>query len=107
MSDAVVPHFAFPFSVDRDGAAHVLEQDTLDEVAQCVQVLLATPTGTRMEQPDYGVVDPVFQVEIDKGEVLRAVEEWEPRAAVALQDDPDKLDVLVRRVQARVAQGGE
>lgn len=103
MNTAEVPHFAFPFRVE-SGSVAVQEQDTTDEVAQCVQVLLATPLGERQEQPDYGVTDPTFQEDIDQQEILTAVSEWEPRALPALTDDIDSADELVRTLRATVAE---
>jgi len=54
-----IPHLAFPFRLTGRGA-NVLEQDTLEEIAQGVQVLVTTRLGERQELPDYGTPDPVF-----------------------------------------------
>lgn len=97
-----VPHLAFPFRLERDGSAAVLEQDTLDEVAQSVQVLLMTHEGERLEVPEYGVADLVFAAEPDLEGISAAVEEWEPRAASRVVDQIDNEDELVRHVIARV-----
>jgi phage baseplate assembly protein W len=103
VNTAEVPHFAFPFRLE-NGSVAVQEQDTTDEVAQCVQVLLATPLGERDEQPDYGITDPTFQADIDQQEILTAVAEWEPRAIPALTDETDNEDELVRTLRATVAE---
>lgn len=78
-----IPHLAFPFTIGEDGTAEVVEQDSLDEVAQCVQVLLSTPQGSRVVVPSYGVPDPTF-VGLDEATVEQAVSDWEPRAEVAV-----------------------
>lgn len=81
----------------------VLEQDTLEEVAQSVQVLLTTTEGTRIEVPEYGVRDMVFADSIDLEAISTAVDEWEPRASSTVLDEIDSQDELIRHVIARVA----
>lgn len=86
-------HLVIPFHYDPTGSAAVLEQDTVAEVAQCVRVLLSTPTGTRVEEYDYGIGDPTFSTEANAvADITAAVARWEPRAAgvrlsVTVQDD--------------------
>lgn len=86
-----VPHLAIPFGLDTAGAALVVEQDTVDEVAQCVRVLLGTTQGTRQVVPDYGIPDPTF-TGIQTDVVEQAVADWEPRAVVSvvIADPPDR-----------------
>lgn len=103
MSEVQVPHLKIPFRIDRTGSASVLEQDEVSEVAQCVEVLLSTRVGERLEVPDYGVDDPVFDVEPDLEEIASAIEEWEPRAASDIDSETGLDDELVRHVIARVA----
>ena len=101
--DVQVPHLAFPFRIGRDGAAVVLEQDTLDEIAQSVQVLMMTHEGDRLEVPDYGISDLVFTVDPDLEAISAAVEEWEPRAVTRITDGyDDQVDDLILNVYARV-----
>lgn len=100
-----LPHFAFPFQLQGSSFA-VLEQDTVEEVAQCVEVLIATPVGARTDQPDFGVVDLTFQQSIDHAAILDAVAVWEPRALAEVASSPDDLDELVQRVQIMVKAGG-
>lgn len=97
-----VPHLSFPFRIGRDGAAAVVEQDTLDEIAQSVQVLMMTRQGERLEVPDYGIADLVFQDDLDLDSVSAAIEEWEPRALARIDDYEDSQDELIRHVYARV-----
>jgi phage baseplate assembly protein W len=77
----MVNHLAIPFQYDATGSASVVEQDTIGEVAQCVRVLLSTPTGTRIEQFDYGIPDPTFTSEAAiVAQISAAVARFEPRA---------------------------
>lgn len=81
----------------------VVEQDTTDEVAQCVEVLMLTVEGERIELPEYGVPDLAFSTGIPMTELETRIEEWEPRAEFLLEEDHDELDELVRRVQIKVS----
>jgi phage baseplate assembly protein W len=90
-----VPHLAIPFGLDEDGAAQVVEQDTVEEVAQCVQVLLATVEGQRQFVPTYGIPDPAF-VGLDEMTAEQAIADWEPRASVSISvADPPANDLQV------------
>jgi phage baseplate assembly protein W len=77
------PHFAHPFRVTGKSVA-VVEQDTQQEIETCVRALLSTRLGSRMEEPEYGIPDQLFELlgpnpNVDA--VLTAIEEWEPRAS--------------------------
>jgi phage baseplate assembly protein W len=103
----VVPHFAFPFRVGPSGMATV-EQDSLEEIAQCVEVVVRTRPGDRIENPELGVTDLTFSADPvpDRAVITAAVEVWEPRASVLVSDAPNLLDELVRYVSVRVTAGG-
>lgn len=92
-----VPHLQVPFALNQDGSAAVIEQDTTQEVSQCVRVLLATMRGTRQYVPGYGVADPTF-VGPDITDIQAAIAKWEPRAdATVNAGTPDRqLTVTVR-----------
>jgi phage baseplate assembly protein W len=84
----------------RQGAATV-EQDTVEDVTQCVYAVLATEIGERQEEPEYGVVDMAFlQGGADLEEIQTAVTEWEPRARLLSEDS---WDGLVQTVTERVS----
>ncbi len=76
------PHFGFPFRVE-NGAVATVEQDSHDEVADCVLTALNTPVGSRIEAPEYGIPDELFTQlppSPSAEPYLAAVEEAEPRA---------------------------
>lgn len=80
---AQIPHFALPLRIGGDGRFAVLEQDSPDEIAQNVAVILATPEGSRAELPEFGA--PRFDFTVpDPAGVVAALAEWEPRADVSL-----------------------
>lgn len=98
----LIPHLKVPLTIGVDGHAEVVEQDTWEEVAQCVQVLLMTRIGDRIESPEYGIPDQVFTTVPDLLTIQAAIERWEPRARTTLTDDQDWLDELIRRLIVEV-----
>lgn len=101
-NDVQVPHLAYPFHFGRDGSAAVLEQDSIDEITQCVEVFLRTEEGQRVELPDYGIPGFVFVDEIDTEFLTTMVEEWEPRARVLFEEGYDRTDELTRVLTTHV-----
>jgi len=100
---ADVPHFSFPFRFSTPQVA-VSEQDSLDEIGDCVLVTLLCPQGYRTDLPEFGLPDPTFSSpEVDVDVMRRTVEFWEPRALTAFASQPDQLDVLIARVQTIVS----
>jgi hypothetical protein len=96
-----VPHFSLPFRFAP--VAAVSEQDSLDEVADCVYAVLICPVGFRVELPAFGLPDPTFSSPGPDLDVIReAVETWEPRAGLVLSEYPDVWDALVAHVEADV-----
>lgn len=80
-----IPHLALPVRFV-GGAAVTVEQDSTDEIAQCVETILRYRPGQRPELPDFGVADPTFQMApIDLDRARAAVLEWEPRARTIIE----------------------
>ena len=97
-----VPHFDLPFRFSNPQAA-VVEQDSVEEIAECVLAVLLCPLGFRVELPDYGLADPAFSSPLVDVELIRAqVLEWEPRASILIDQAPDRFDALVANVQVQV-----
>lgn len=98
MADLDTPQFDLPFRLTDDGAAEV-EQDSSEEVTDCVETLLRTRLGSVEENPDYGISDPTFEEGgVDLDEIQTAIGQWEPRADTMLEENPDLLDRFVSRV---------
>lgn len=102
-TDAEVPHFSFPFRFNANGSAEVVEQDTFEEVEQGVKVLLLTNIGERLEVPDFGIDDMPF-TDPDLEVVRVSAHEWDERASVIFEEDPDRIGGMVRRLLVRVAE---
>lgn len=90
-----VPHLALPFRFTTPYAA-ICEQDSLDEIADCVLAILSCPVGFRVELPDFGITDQTFSTIVDTDELLEAIEAWEPRASATFDQYPGLFDQLIR-----------
>lgn len=104
------PHFAFPFRRGVSGTQVVVtEQDSDDEVVDCVMVLLQTDIGEHPGIPEYGLEDQTFQEGgIDLEYVKSVIREYEDRA-IADFEDYEIVDLLHRVkliVSARESTGG-
>jgi hypothetical protein len=81
----------------------VVEQDSLEDVINCVSAALRTDKGSRVDMPTFGVPDPTFQVlPMDTNEIIAEVTSHEDRAAITLAETPDKLDSLIDQITAEV-----
>jgi len=97
-----VPHFSLPFRFASPAAA-VSEQDSLDEIVDCVYAILVCPLGFRVESPLFGLPDPTFAMPTpDLDEIRTAIEDWEPRAVALLDERPDLIDELIAHVEVVV-----
>lgn len=98
---ADVPHFSFPFRF-AGNQIMVSDQGSDDEILDCVEVLLSTEPGERIDLPAYGLEDQTFrQGGASQSEISSAIRAWEPRAlveidATALQDRVDNVNVRIR-----------
>jgi phage baseplate assembly protein W len=104
-SDLDTPQFDLPFRLGPDGSPVEIEQDTVEEVGDCVEVLLRTPLGFYADQPDFGVDLPLFEESsgaVNMDEVQTAISAWEERADALIDSQPDLLDVFVSRVTINV-----
>lgn len=106
MSDAA-PHFAFPFRFTVGGFVTVPE-DSIDEISQCVEVIVRCPQGERIENLEFGVPDMTFSDDpvADRLELVSNAARWEPRAEILVDEAPDVLDEFIRHVSVRVKASG-
>jgi phage baseplate assembly protein W len=96
------PKLSFPFRLHANGAsAVVVEQDSDDEILDCVEVLLSTEKGSREEAPAYGVEDQSFlEGGANQDQILTAISKWEPRAERTLE--ADQIISSIQRVRVKV-----
>lgn len=103
---ADVPHFDLPFRFSQGRAVEV-EQDSIDDVAACVEAALRTRPHERDEHPEFGTPDLTFsQLPLSTDALVATVEKSEPRARLLAEVAPDRLDETVARVRLTIAQEG-
>lgn len=103
MPDDDAPQFDLPFRLGSDGQPVETPQDELQDVTNCVQVLIRTPLGFFPEQPDYGTVEGTFEEEVNLDDLQAAISQWEERADDMIEEDPDMLDYFVRNVNIKTS----
>jgi phage baseplate assembly protein W len=92
----------FPFRLDPNGHAVVLEQHTEAEVANCVELILACDVGSLVDQPDFGTTDPTFSVSPNLQLLEHPIASWEPRATLDLTNNLDPSDCSIQDVLIEV-----
>lgn len=99
-----VPHFSFPFRLAGSRIA-LTDQGSDDEILDCVEVLLSTEPGERIDLPDYGLEDQAFlEGGASRSQIDSTIRAWEPRAAfdidpVDMEDRIDNVRVNLRRAR--------
>lgn len=98
-----VPHFALPLQYVT-GSARVNEQDSLDDVLDCVYAVAVTNPGDRDELPDFGVLDMTFDQEpLQMDAVITQITQWEPRASVVIESAPMQFDEALVNANVNVS----
>jgi phage baseplate assembly protein W len=102
-----VPQLAYPLRIDpASGTFAVVEQDSVDDVAGCVEVVLRTRVGDRDELPEFGIPDLTFlELPLDLDDLVDMVSLWEPRAELLIEEAPQVLNDLTTRLQITVGVG--
>ncbi len=91
MADIITPKLKVPFCIS-GSAAEVVEQDELDELAQCVEAIVRCPLGYREDEPEFGMDDQAFlENGIDSEELRSVIERWEPRADLLVESELQDL----------------
>jgi phage baseplate assembly protein W len=97
-----LPHFALPLRY-LNGSALVNEQDSIDDMADCVYAICKTNPGERTELPDFGLLDMAFgQEPLSATSAQTQIEQWEPRAQILINLAPDRYDLSVVNAQVNV-----
>ncbi|HXS32241.1 MAG TPA: hypothetical protein VN758_00535 [Solirubrobacterales bacterium] len=106
MPKTLVPKFRVPFQV-LAGQLQTVEQDSAREIEQCIHAVLSTPSGSRIEAPDFGRPRKLFSqlsTTPTADAYLAAVERDEPRARVVGEARVEEMveQIAVRREAANV-----
>lgn len=92
------PHFEFPFR-RVGGKVAVVEQDTVEHVHSCQNVIVRCPLGFRDDRPEFGWPFPEFvNVPVDTRALEQALNEFEPRANARAVEWADEADFAVRNI---------
>lgn len=105
MAQEVATHLPYPFRWGSHGNAVEIDQDTDDEIINCVEVIVITPVGSLVDQGDFGAVDFIFQKNPSVITLTAQINKWEPRANVEITTQLDSVDSLMRLVEIQVAAG--
>ena len=82
----------FPPQLDSTGHIAAVEQDSDEDILDCVYVALKTELGTRFYVPNFGVTDYTFTQEpLPNPQLLAEIRTSEPRAAYDLSAQIDNL----------------
>ena len=110
MSHIDAPHFDFPFHFhSHQGILTTaeVEQDSIDDISNCINVICLTPLGWFAEAPNFGLPDLTFnQQPLDANELSGVIVEQEPRSILVIEEAPDRYDELIARVKIQVARRG-
>lgn len=100
-----ISHFSFPFTI-QNGQMLTCEQDSIEEIQDCVEVLLLTPTGSRLVFPSYGTPELLFsQSPANIPAIINQCNKHEPRAILVLQETLNTLDEKISTIQAQITGG--
>lgn len=104
MPELNTPQIAFPFEILPSGLVREVEQDSLDEIAMSVEIILRFPLGSRAELLNFGVPDLTFRLSTEdlSALLMEHVTRWESRARIFIEERPDQWDQMVRDFVIRV-----
>ena len=94
----VNPHLRLPLQFTGvNGGALVNEQDTPEDIIDCIKAIIAYPIGTRHDMPEFGIPDLLFKQQgATKIQQLRdAIIEWEERAQINTEGGPLITDQMI------------
>lgn len=106
-SDVENPHFQLPFRLGGiNGAAFVNEQDSVEDIVQCIEVLIAFPIGSHRNISSFGTPDVLFRsstsAAVIPDQMKTAILQWEERAALDMEGQPILTDELLQQLINRV-----
>jgi len=103
--DVANPHFQLPFRIGgMNGGAFVNEQDSIDDIVDCIKAVIAFPIGSRQDSPTFGVPDLLFrQVNTQlASQVQIAILRCEPRGSLEVDGEPILSDEFIQKLIIKV-----
>jgi phage baseplate assembly protein W len=102
MPQADTPHFDIPFRFE-GAAAPTVEQDSYEDVANCVETIIRTPLGFRANTPNFGLPNVLFDVQpIVTDDVTAMIAAQEPRSVLLFTETRDLVDALMDTIMVEV-----
>ena len=101
----VLPHLSAAMTLQGDGTFSFWQQGTIDEVAQCVEMICGTTQGDRTVVPAFGMPQLVFNLSQNQKAILNAINTWEPRATVAVNISQNSQGVDTIQVNTSLSRG--
>jgi len=98
-----VPHFSLPFQLSKNGAP-VVEQDSIDDIVNCVIAISATHIGWRTEAPTFGLPDlGMRRLPLGAEDINNWIANQEPRALLTVEERPDTVDTLIDHINVGIS----
>lgn len=113
MPQVDIPHFNLPFRFAASGEgtlrADVVDQDTVFDIANCVETILRVHEGWREEIPEFGSPDFAFlRLPFGEETLREVITSQEPRADILIEERIDIWDQLINTVIIKLfPRGGE
>lgn len=103
------PHFTLPFRWTQDPlgglSAAIADQESIDEIASCVEAIIRTVQGQRTTLPEFGIPELEFNTDAQTAAatIAAAVIEFEPRVEALITGAIDPTDVETQTIRALLA----
>lgn len=101
------PDLPIRFVYNDDGTLDLatVEQDSIAEIENCVEVILRCPLGWRDELPEFGTPSVTYsQMPVDPTEIRMAIQRWESRVDVDAQPINDRVAEAIQRIRINLDQ---
>ena len=100
-----IPHFALPLRYV-NGKPLVNQQDSIQDVADCVRGISQTIIGEIPDLPEFGVLDNTFEQEpFSAANLVSMVATWEPRAEMVASNFPNQFEAAIYNINVEVSTG--
>lgn len=102
------PHLRLPLQFGGvKGGALVNEEDSGEDIIDCIKAIVAFPHGSRHDMPEFGIPDLLFQQQnLDMiGQLREAISEWEDRHDIEVSGEPNVSDQQILDILVKAAAG--
>jgi phage baseplate assembly protein W len=90
------------------GSLATVEQDSDEDVVQCLKAILMHRPGDRPDIPEMGIHDPTFgEQPLDLSAMHEVLRRHEPRVDVLVQQQPNTIEALVAEVSVNWDRRGD